>query len=915
MNKRIKSLLLATIFVAMTLPAWGEAIPSTEGSDFWVTFLQAQTNSSELILTISAKEACDVTIENTNANFTVKRTVTANSSTSITITNRNACYSATSEQAMYTALHVTSTKDISLFAGNYISKTFDAANILPTSALLDDYLVQVYPPSDHDGDSDSRGSHFAIVAVEDGETVVDYNLTAKTSKGKIGEQSVTLKKGQVFYVWTGKGAGDAADLSGTTVKARNEKKIAVFQGCPHTNIPYMVRDRDHIFSQAMPIAYWGNEFGITASRCHRRDIVAVMAINDGTEVYVNAKDGEKLLVHTFDFSKDKKHYWTFEIGEELAYCADKAGESPYTGLLPEPLVIDSSCYLTTSCPAGVHLFMVSNRYDNLTPTVKSDTLISDPAMLWISPIEQVIKEINFSTYNKGVDRHFMNILTTTSNVSDMIWTDENGKETNIASSFLPLRGNDEYSYARIEIQPGNHNLKGYAGFLAHVYGYGQRESYAYSCGSSTVARSVSFNDIPVLIDSISPRKFCVGEAIDMKLNIGNNEYETIEWDYGDGVIYSPSVYTSNEEKKKAHHVYNTPGWYDLKVSAVYVNSCTQQRHNETMRISFQVVAPDTILAGVEHQCIHKGNKLDDGTELTDAQVANLLKYGANDTAWAKRENCYDPIEVKYVVYGMDSEYEYDEVGWDSVQVNGRWYFPETLPADGIITWTLEGANSTKCDSVITCHAKIITCLNMEIPNDSVNQHVCYGEDFAIKYNYKKGDIGDATVIIDGKKSSVTLENDSVFVPTDNLNPGTYKATIAVEDPICERTLEFPIDIAVYYPDSIFKYKFNNVLAVYKKGFGGNKGWEFSAYQWYKDGEAIEGANESIYHTEGQITPGEYFVELTNKNGMTIQSCSQDIQIKASQTTSEAPAQKVILNNRMYIQIGDILYDVYGQRMN
>lgn len=46
------------------------------------------------------------------------------------------------------------------------------------------------------------------------------------------------------------------DLSGTYVKARNGKKIAVFQGCPHTNIPYQVKQRDHIFSQAMPTQYW-----------------------------------------------------------------------------------------------------------------------------------------------------------------------------------------------------------------------------------------------------------------------------------------------------------------------------------------------------------------------------------------------------------------------------------------------------------------------------------------------------------------------------------------------------------------------------------------------------------------------------------------------------------------------------------
>ena len=566
MKNLSKALLLVTFLVSGSLSAWSQATPSTEGRDFWVTFLRASENDGgpeELKLTISAKEACNVVIENTNTNFRLSVDVGNNSSTEIGTAStgnrlrQSDCYSSTNEQAKYTALHVTATKDISLFAGNYRDKSFDATNVLPTAALLDDYLIQTYPPSDHE--NNPQGSHFAVIAVEDGETTVDYNLTAQTDGGKTGAQSVTLKKGQVYYVWTGKKAGDVADLSGTTVKARNGKKIAVFQGCPHTNIPYSVRDRDHIVSQAMPTAYWGTEFGITASRKHRRDIVAVMAINDGTEVYINAEDGGRQLVHTFDFSKDKKHYWTFEIGESLAFCADNEGQSPSHGKLPEPLVTDSSCYLTTSCPAGVHLFMVSNRYDNLTEKVSSDTLVSDPAMLWISPIEQVIKEINFSTYKtKQAKFHFMNILTTTSNVANMTW---NGN--NIRQYFHPLMGNDEYSYARIEITEGNHNLKGTAGFLAHVYGYGERESYAYSCGSSTVQRSISLNDVPLMIDSVSPTMFCVNQDIEMELHIGNNDYESVLWDYGDGITYLSDPSASNAEKKKSVHKYTTPGWYDV----------------------------------------------------------------------------------------------------------------------------------------------------------------------------------------------------------------------------------------------------------------------------------------------------------------------------------------------------------------
>lgn len=885
MKRFIKSLVLVAIFVGMAMPSWGQASPSTEGRDFWVTFLRAADDDpTELKLTFSALEACDVTIENPATGFRRQLRINDNAAVEVVMAKAD-CYSSTSETPTNTALHVTSTKDISLFAGNYRDKSFDATNVLPTAALLDDYLIQTYPPSDHE--NKPQGSHFAIIAVEDGQTTVDYNLTARTQGGRTGAQSVTLNKGQVYYVWTGTTEGDAADLSGTTVKARNGKKIAVFQGCPHTNIPYTVRDRDHIVSQAMPLAYWGSEFGITASRMHRRDIVAVMAINDGTQVYINSEDGEKVLVHTFDFTKDKKHYWTFEIGEELAYCADNAGQSPTHGKLPEPLIIDSSCYISTSCPAGVHLFMVSNRYDNQVPKVSSDTLVSDPAMLWISPIEQVIKEINFATYHTQQAKfHFMNILTTTADVANMKW---NGNS--IAQHFHPLYGNPEYSYARIEIPEGHHHLKGNVGFLAHVYGYGQRESYAYSCGSSTIQRSVTFNGTPLMIDSIYPGKFCVNEDIQMKLNIGNNDYESIVWDYGDGITYSANVNASNDEKKKTSHIYTVPGWYDLKVSAVYVNPCTNTRHNEEMHFAFRVVRPDTI----RHQ------KYDCVAEDYDGPmfVLDTVTY-----------DC-DSVVITGYEFGRESSYSYDLTARDGYELNGRWY---TDPYQEV-TWIADRKNAQKCDSVVTCRLTIVSCLDMNIPNNKDAQYICPGDYYDLQYNYVKGNIGETHFIIGSKDVIVTPKNGSISLPTNELKPGYYQSRITVQDTVCDQLLEFPIDLAVFYPSNIFKYKFNNVLAVYNKA--NNGGYEFVGYQWYRNGEAIQGATESVYHTEAPFTLGDvYFVVLTDKNGMTLPSCSQTIETidLPIETQQAPPATKHLINRQIIIRKGEQTFNIYGQRV-
>ena len=253
---------------------------TTEGKDFWVTFLQADqddNNTLTLSLSVSSRSDCVVTISNPFTGNSENVNVTANEMKLVELykdgsvlrdparsamqATGKVCYAVRSEVVDTCALHVTSTEDIALFATNYKRATFDATNVIPTTSLLDKYMIQTYTPSDHDGASDTQGSHFAIIASED-ITVVDYYPTVATKavndaiyaeahgyilshedslllNFKPGDKMTTpaLKKGEVFYVWTGKKDAAAGDLSGTRVEARNGKHIAVFQGCPHTNIP------------------------------------------------------------------------------------------------------------------------------------------------------------------------------------------------------------------------------------------------------------------------------------------------------------------------------------------------------------------------------------------------------------------------------------------------------------------------------------------------------------------------------------------------------------------------------------------------------------------------------------------------------------------------------------------------------
>ena len=138
MKKQLFSILLCCLLVMPVMSTRAAVVDegqSTEGKDFWVTFLKADSydkddKSIELSLSISAKEACEVTIENTYSGYSKTISLAAGELREETLytgtaqagaSNNDAvkCYSIHSEVIDTTAIHVTSTGTISLFASNW----------------------------------------------------------------------------------------------------------------------------------------------------------------------------------------------------------------------------------------------------------------------------------------------------------------------------------------------------------------------------------------------------------------------------------------------------------------------------------------------------------------------------------------------------------------------------------------------------------------------------------------------------------------------------------------------------------------------------------------------------------------------------------------------------------------------------
>ncbi len=526
-----KQLFFGVILAALTVLPNALFAQSTEGTDFWVTLMRGdEGNYDSLLLTFSANHATKVYIENKETGYNETVEVGDNDIKQLNLNdNAASCYvtEAQEETPVYRALHVTSEQPISLIAANYKDKSFDVASILPTRALMSEYRIQCYSPSAHS--NNAQGSQFAIVAADDNVTV-DIILTANTNKGEQAGDTITtevLRRGQVYYVWTGYGSGLSKDFSGTQVKARDGKKIAVFNGNSHTNIPNAIRDRDHVYSQAMPINYWGRRFAITSSLTtisgqtgywERIDKIRVQALVDSTEVKL---DGNTIHIFSFEDGdeEDKKHFFEFDFGKKDSKTDyDRDGKHDwYDG---------ESHYIETSCPCAVHLFMTSDRYDH-----KSGSYCNgDPSEIWVNPIEQKIKELTFGTFQtKQVKDHFINIVTTKDNVASVRYDG-----IDISDKFEELNGNADYMFARLTgVENKAHTLVSDSGFIAHVYGFGDKESYGYPAGGNTrdLSAAIYIDDKPYSPEGNN--LLCGDKSVVFECRL-DYEPDSIYWFFGDG---------------------------------------------------------------------------------------------------------------------------------------------------------------------------------------------------------------------------------------------------------------------------------------------------------------------------------------------------------------------------------------------
>ena len=243
---------------------------------------------------------------------------------------------------------------------------------------------------------------------------------------------------------------------------------------------------------------------------------------------------------------------------------------------------------------------------------------------------------------------------------------------------------------------------------------------------------------------------------------------------------------------------------------------------------------------------------------------------------------------------------------------------QTLTEPGVYNETF--ASKAGCDSIVNLTLYVVQPLVIEL--SSIESPCPEAASFHIETHAQKGipeyyklNFGEAGYAIGFMPQADSLHNgkdNSIEVPMPStVKPGYYPFEIAFSS---EENGETKVEgeLVIYYSASLIQQRWDDVLGILKEDYNG--GYDFTSFQWYRNGNAIKDATDSYYFTPDKLQPGdEYVVELKQPGEERgLKTCAYVVPAPAQSVPVKS--QKILQDGQLRIVIGDKLYNAQGQRI-
>jgi gliding motility-associated-like protein len=480
MKTKIQLLFFLCLLLAGREKVFAQDI-TNRGRDFWVgyghhQFMEpGQTNGQDMILYFSAEQAANVTVtvKGRTATQTLNYSIPANTVIASGLMpkagpNDSRLYDVPptfggngGEGLFGQSIHIVSDVPIVAYAHIFGSVSSGATMLMPVESWGYSYM------SINSQQINAAGPAFSWVyaIAQHDNTVIEVtpSVTTRLNKPANVPFTVTLNRGEIYqFIGQSDGSGNGNQFTGSTVKsianaAGECYPIAVFSGCSRTQgeqVPCgSTSGRDNDMQQCFPTQAWGKRY-LTAPFSS--------ASGSSTNVTLNAS--------TFQTS-------VYKVVVKDPATVVKRNGVPLTGLIIGKYYQFSSNtadYIESDKPIMIAQFMSG-------ATACNPGSWGDPEMVFLSPIEQAIKNVGYyRNTRQSIYANYVTVIIPTAGVASL--------RIDGSSTF-------NHTYPHPNLPGYSVVIKGWqaaqaqalmssdSAFTAITYGLGSAESYAYNAGT------------------------------------------------------------------------------------------------------------------------------------------------------------------------------------------------------------------------------------------------------------------------------------------------------------------------------------------------------------------------------------------------------------------------------------------------